>query len=55
MEGSRSQSAAFRAGWRGAEMKSGFRTALVLIVLSSGLSVSASAQDAERGRVLFDL
>jgi len=36
-------------------MKSGFRTALVLIVLSSGLSVSASAQDAERGRELFQL
>jgi cytochrome c oxidase subunit 2 len=36
-------------------MQSGFRTALVLIVLSSGLSMSASAQDVERGRELFQL
>jgi len=36
-------------------MKSGFRTALVLIAMWAGLSTSVSAQDAERGRELFQL
>ena len=36
-------------------MTSGFRTALVSIALWAGLSMSASAQDVERGRELFDL
>jgi len=36
-------------------MTRGFRTALVLIALSAGLSLPALAQDAERGRELFDL
>ena len=36
-------------------MKSGFRTALVLIVLSIGVPTAASAQDVERGRELFQL
>lgn len=36
-------------------MKSGFRTALVLIVLSVGVPTAASAQDVERGRELFEL
>jgi cytochrome c553 len=35
--------------------RSGFRTGLVLIVLWAGLSTSAFAQDAERGRELFQL
>ena len=36
-------------------MHSGYRTALVLIVLSIGLAAPALAQDVERGRELFQL